>query len=562
MAKILVTDDEESYRYAYSRFLAAAGHAATAAADLPEALALMEGEAFDLILTDICLPGGSGVEIVKATRSRTAACPVIMITGYPEVETTREAFQLGAYDFICKPVSEKDLLNAVRKGLAHKELLDEKAAWQANLEAIFRSDPDGLISVDPDLRVVAVNEAAGEICGLRRDVVGKPFAALAGKCNGRCLEMVRTTVLTGEAVYAERLVCQGGAAVPRVVAVATAPLRRTDSTKAGAILIVTDQTRIAQLEQDLNEVRQLDRLVGESDGMKRVFSLVETLAGVATTVLITGETGTGKGVVAEALHFGGPRGEKPLVKVDCAAFPDELLESELFGHAKGAFTGATTSRTGRFELADQGTIFLDEIGDITPRTQLRLLRVLQEKQFERLGDSRPIAVDVRIVAATNRKLRELVRAGRFRQDLYYRLNVVEIAMPPLRARRGDIPLLVDHFIKRLRRKLDREAVAVSDEVMAIFMQHDWPGNVRELKHALEHGLLLAENGLITPAALPRHLRPESPTPAACGSRDTIVRALEKSGWNKAKAARLLSMSRQTIYRKMREFGILREGEDI
>jgi len=239
--------------------------------------------------------------------------------------------------------------------------------------------------------------------------------------------------------------------------------------------------------------------------MQKIFSLIEALASAQTTVLIEGESGTGKELAAEALHSGGERSGKPLVKLNCSALPESLLESELFGHVKGAFTGAVQDRIGRFQKAQGGTIFLDEVGDLSPRIQGQLLRVLQEREFERVGDSTPIQVDVRVIAATNKNLREKVRRGEFREDLYYRLKVVQIHMPPLREKREDIPLLVDHFRRKFNTVFHKGIEALSQDVMKAFLQYAWPGNVRELEHTMEHAFIHCQNTTITLDHLPPDL---------------------------------------------------------
>jgi transcriptional regulator with GAF, ATPase, and Fis domain len=326
-------------------------------------------------------------------------------------------------------------------------------------------------------------------------------------------------------------------------------------------MVVRDDTHLADLEQDLKERKRCHDLVGTSKAMQDVYSLVERLADVETAVLVTGESGTGKELVAEALHYLGPRGAGPLVKVNCSALPENLLESELFGHVRGAFTGAASDRIGRFQRADGGTILLDEIGDISPRVQTALLRVLQEKEFDRVGDSRPVRVDVRVIASTNKDLRDQVGRGAFREDLYYRLKVVEVSLPPLRARREDIPLLSGHFVKKLNRKLNREIRGLSADVETLFMEYGWPGNVRELEHALEHAAVLCREDTICR----RHLPPEFGTLPSSRSADllsaegdaarTILQALRKTDWNKAKAARLLGIDRKTLYRQITKHGI-------
>jgi transcriptional regulator with PAS, ATPase and Fis domain len=324
------------------------------------------------------------------------------------------------------------------------------------------------------------------------------------------------------------------------------------------MLVIKDETRLDVLERDLQERKQVHNIIGQSKGMQRVYSLIDDLADVYSTVLITGETGTGKELVADALHYRGSRREAPLVKVNCSALQENLLESELFGHVKGAFTGAIDSKRGRFQKAEGGTIFLDEIGDISKIVQHKLLRVLQNREFERVGDSVPIKADVRVVTATNKDLRKKVSSGDFREDLYYRLKVIEVALPPLRERREDIPILVEHFINRFNKKMNREIDAVSDDVMNIFMDYHWPGNVRELEHTIEHAFIVCHSRTITLEYLPSefedHLSISRPLLEEHDGDESkaILHALEKCGWNKSKAARLLGMSRPTIYRKIKE----------
>jgi transcriptional regulator with PAS, ATPase and Fis domain len=295
--------------------------------------------------------------------------------------------------------------------------------------------------------------------------------------------------------------------------------------------------------------------------MQKVYSLIRALAGVQTTVLITGESGTGKELVAEALHLAGERSHKPLVKVNCSSLPESLLESELFGHVKGAFTGAIRDNVGRFQRADGGTIFLDEVGDISPMIQLKLLRVLEARQFERVGSSTPVKVDVRLIAATNKNLLEKVSLGELREDLYYRLKVVEIRLPPLRDRREDIPLLIDHFRNGFNVKFKKTIEAVSSDVFKAFLKYPWPGNVRELEHTMEHAFVLCCQNIITFDHLPPDFmgapgiehRPPDATQAV--DSHAILEVLNKTAWNKAKAARLLGIDRVTLYRKIKKYNL-------
>jgi transcriptional regulator with PAS, ATPase and Fis domain len=330
---------------------------------------------------------------------------------------------------------------------------------------------------------------------------------------------------------------------------------------SGAVVVIRDETRIADLERDLRERRQFHNIIGKSRQMQEVYTLIENLADVQTTVLISGESGTGKELVAEAIHYKGVRKDMPLVKVSCSALSESLLESELFGHVRGAFTGAVKDKTGRFQRADGGTIFLDEIGDISPRTQLQMLRVLQEMEFERVGDSSPVRVDVRVIAATNRDLAERVRSGEFREDLYYRLKVIELALPPLRERTDDIPILLEHFIGKFNQRLGRNIAGVSAEVSRLCMEYPWPGNIREFEHALEHGFILCRQSTITLEHLPKNIREfrgDDSVSSAEGEEDErarIISSLEKAGGNKARAARLLNIDRKTLYRKLEKYSI-------
>jgi transcriptional regulator with PAS, ATPase and Fis domain len=302
--------------------------------------------------------------------------------------------------------------------------------------------------------------------------------------------------------------------------------------------------------------------------MQEIYGLLEDLADLETTVLVTGESGTGKELVAKALHYSGRRAFKPFVMVNCSALAENLLESELFGHVKGAFTGAIRDKQGRFQAANGGTVLLDEIGDISPGIQLKLLRVLQEKEFERVGESNTLKVDVRVIASTNRDLKEKVRRGEFREDLYYRLKVVEITLPPLCQRLEDIPLLVDHFCNSFNKIFKKNIEGISIEVLNTFMNYPWPGNIRELEHAIEHGFVLCHGEIITLDHIPKEIRDYFRTEKhmlkekAADEPQGILNALSKTDWNKAKAARLLGINRRTIYRKIYKFGLAKSSENM
>jgi len=306
-------------------------------------------------------------------------------------------------------------------------------------------------------------------------------------------------------------------------------------------------------------------IIGNSAAMKELFRMARKVATSEATVLILGESGTGKELIAKAIHCASPRCDGPFIPVNCGAMPDTLLESELFGHEKGAFTGAIARKLGRFELADKGTIFLDEIGDMPPALQVKLLRVLQDRRFERVGGTKTIEVDVRIIAATNQNLERLMEEGKFREDLYYRLNVITIFVPPLRERPEDIPLLAEHFLRKYRTETNKRITGFSQETMDILMSYNWPGNVRELENAVEHAVVLAKSQIIQPDDLPFNLKSHEPeVPARITTLEEaqkefkkrlIMRVLQQTGGNRTKAARILNIQRTYLSRLIKELEI-------
>ena len=560
--RILIIDDEKCLRFSFERFLSAEGYQVSTAADFDEALSLLQSIEFDLVFSDIVLGGRTGLEVLRTLREYDQSTPVVMVTGFPHVDTASEAVRLGAYDYISKPVVKKDLLQVARSALKYKQALDREAKTKSNLAAIFDSVKDGLVSVDETGLVTDFNGAARHICGLGDDDRGEEIDNLAMLCSGKCRELLHRTLYERRPMLLERMECEHLERPNQVVSLSVAPLQNTEGDFFGAVMVVRDETRLNDLERSLNKRQSFHRMIGKSQKMQEVFGLIENLAQVPSTVLILGESGTGKELVAEALHLSGARKKKPLVKVNCAALSDTLLESELFGHVKGAFTGAVKDHVGRFQKANGGTIFLDEIGDISPRMQLRLLRVLQEKEVERIGDSTPIKVDVRIVSATNQDLEEKVRLGEFRQDLYYRLKVITLALPPLRERKEDIPPMVDHFIRHYNAELGRNLQGVSPDGMQAMLDYDWPGNIRQLEHAVEHILIHCKQPVADVDDIPAEIVQSRPLVAMPGGesedqeQQSVLDALEKTAWNKAKAARLLGIDRKTLYRKIEKFQIV------
>lgn len=317
------------------------------------------------------------------------------------------------------------------------------------------------------------------------------------------------------------------------------------------------------LAQALEKRHSFGNIIGKNRKMQEIFELISDISSTDSTVLIQGESGTGKELIARAIHFNSPRKDKPFVIANCSAYSQNLLESELFGHEKGAFTGAIRRKIGRFELAHEGTIFLDEIGEISPPTQILLLRVLQDHRFERVGGEETLDVDVRVIAATNKNLIEEMKKGTFREDLYYRLNVIPIFVPPLRERKDDIPLLAQHFLKKFTQEKGKRITDFSPEVMEIFLDHSWPGNVRELENVIEHAVVIAKKEEITPKDLPQNLfqkTGESREPMTLQEfeKALILKTLREVDWNKHKAAKKLKITRSTLYGKIRRYGLSKD----
>jgi DNA-binding NtrC family response regulator len=441
---ILVVDDEEPQRRVLAGFLRKAGYGVEAVGSADEALAVVAARTVDLVLTDLRMPGKTGMELLDGVRGVNPEIPVVVMTAYGTVASAVDAMKRGAADYLAKPVDLEELDVLVARTLERRALVSENRALREQLESRYR------------------------LAGLET-------------ANARMQEAINVA---------------GRAAASRA------------------------------------------------------------------TILIRGESGTGKELLARAIHYASPRRRAPLVSVNVAALPETLLESELFGHERGAFTGADREHRGRFELADGGTLFLDEIGDLPRGTQVKLLRVLQGQSFERLGGTRTIEVDVRLVAATHRDLPAMARAGEFREDLYFRLDVVAITLPPLRERREDIPLLVDEFLRRFAD--EGRARSVSREAMDLLLKHDYPGNVRELENLVHRAVVLARGDVITTADLPLHLaglRPEARGEEASFAervegfeKALIYEALDRAGGVQTRAAAALGMTERHLRYKLKKYG--------
>jgi len=440
---------------------------------------------------------------------------------------------------------------------------------------ILNTMNDGLMLIAPDGTILTVNRAFEHLTGYTaNEVVGRPCTILNCDVCDRFIEEENGAWCTlfdrGQDVRKRCIVMKkDGTYLP---AVKNASLLKDDQgVSIGAVETLTDISELDRLDQEIDHlILQLDSedgfhgIIGKSTIMQKVFQVIEKAAQSDSPVIIYGESGTGKELVARAIHQLGRRREGPFVQLNCAALNEALLESELFGHTKGAFTGAYRHRLGRFEAAHGGDIFLDEIGDIPLSIQVKLLRVLELKQFERVGDHRPISVDVRIITATNKNLEQLIAQKRFREDLFFRINVIPIHLPPLRERLEDIPLLVNTFISRLRSRTRKKITGLSPSAIEQFMTYHWPGNVRELRSALEYAFVIAERGLIGPEQLPPQItryedvtkgEPLSPNRGDPAEKMALVEALRQSNGNQSQAARILGVNRVTVWNRMKKYGI-------
>ncbi|HUT56462.1 MAG TPA: sigma-54 dependent transcriptional regulator [Phycisphaerae bacterium] len=454
-ARILLVDGDPIVLDSLAAFLREEGYDVTAAASVSEATDWLAAGVYDLVITDLSMPGQDGFELLRHVRARHPSVAVIIITAYGTIASAIEAMKQGAYDYLTKPVLEDDVRMAVRRSLHHQRLTEENR----------------------------------------------------------------------------------------------------------------------RLRRELDEHGRFPTIVSQDYRMAKVFDLMSAVAGAATTVLVCGESGTGKSLVARAIHAHSPRRDGPFVEVSCGALPEALLESELFGHVRGAFTGALNDKSGKFMAADGGTIFLDEIAAASPQLQVKLLRVLQERTFEPVGSNQTLQADVRVLLATNRDLWAEVQAGRFREDLFYRVNVVSIELPPLRDRAGDIPLLAKHFLEKYLPGAGRTTLGFAPESMELMQRYSWPGNVRELENCVQRAVVVSRQSCIGIDDLPDAIRStgkwlagQAPRPAggrphtlaeamAEPEKQIILDALKAAGGSRKAAARQLGINRTTLYKKMKRFGI-------
>lgn len=435
-----------------------------------------------------------------------------------------------------------------------------------NSDEILNGIADGLIVVGLDRRILFMNRAAKEI--LKK--AGEETVLFNKKCGEQgvldsgtalcCLVM--KTIETGEHIYNYEMSI-GKKGKKLTLDINTALVKNPEGKTIGGRIMLRDVSLIRELESELKGRYSFEKVIGKNYKMHEVYELLHEVAPTRSTVLIEGESGTGKELIANAIHHNSPRVDGPFIKVNCAALAEGVLESELFGHVKGAFTGAIKDKKGRFELAHDGTLFLDEIGEISLQTQVKLLRALQEGEIEKVGGVSPVKVDARLIAATNKDLKLAVQNGEFREDLYYRLKVVPIHLPPLRERRDDIPLLVKHFIDKFNKEMDRSITNLSPRAMELLLEYNYPGNIRELEHIMEHAFVRCHGKTIHPEHLPHDLQSSdiidmaihSGAPLKALEKETITRALNESDWHLQDCAKKLHISRTTLWRKMRDLDI-------
>ncbi len=435
---------------------------------------------------------------------------------------------------------------------------------------ILDSISDGVFTVDSEWRITSFNNAAEDITGVsREEAMGRQCCDVfrTNICESQCV--LRKTLETGQPIANKTvyIIDANGDRIP--ISISTALLKDKDGVIIGGVETFRDLSQVEELHKELMKKYSFNDIISKNHRMQQLFEILPEIANSESTTLIEGESGTGKELFARAIHNLSPRKNKPFIAVNCGALPDTLLESELFGYKAGAFTDAKRDKPGRFALAEGGTLFLDEIGDISPALQVRLLRVLQEKKYEPLGATQTVKADVRIVAATNKNLIKLVEAESFRQDLYYRINVIRLYLPPLRERKDDIPLLIDNFIAHFNQLKNKEIMEIDHSALYVMVNHDYPGNIRELENIIEHAFVLCQGSLIDMRHLPEYLRPDEfeaglqgiPTTIKQMEQRMIVSALKRNNWNRLAAARELGIHKSTLFRKIASLDIQLPPED-
>jgi len=441
--------------------------------------------------------------------------------------------------------------------------VDEKEILCRRLLTIVENISDGVFSVDLDFKITYMNKAARIITGYKiQEAIGKPCKEIfrTTACDSNC--PLQITLATGNPVI-NKPVCIKNKKDRRIpISISTALLKDVDGKIIGGVETFRDLDLARKLQRDFESRFKFEEIVSRNKEMQELFAILPIIAESDSAVLIEGESGTGKELIAKALHSLSRRNSEPFIGVNCGALPDSLLESELFGYMAGAFTDARKDKKGRFALAEKGTLFLDEIGNISQAMQVKLLRVLQEKEYEPLGSTNTIKADVRIITATNASLDKMVSEGKFRADFFYRINVVKVVLPPLRDRREDIPLLIDHFVEQFNRLHRKDIPGVAHAALEILMTYDYPGNIRELENIIEHAFVLCSQGVIKPEHLPKHLQKKESIPAVeiattMNEMESLflIAALKRNNWSRKETAKQIGVNPSTLYRKIKKLGL-------
>jgi len=555
-AHILIVEDEFAVAMELEDHLTALGYTvADHVMTGGEAIELAAEADLDLILMDVRLDGPmDGIEAARQIRE-SQSVPVVFVTAYSDDETLQRATETTPFGYVVKPFEEREVYAAVEVALHTHALQQRVQRANEDLRQLLNGLRQGTALIEADGRLTFLSNPAARLLDTSPDdATGSSWTAVL-PVDDDTIETIQNRMDAAgadEDPVPATLDHDDGTSYQ--VEIEVRPDPRDDDRH---ILVFYDVTEVHELRRLLDDQDRFHDLVGKSAPMQDAFEQIRSVADVKTTVLIQGETGTGKELAARAIHEESPRSDGPFVTVNCAALNPDLAGSQLFGHRKGAFTGATEDQAGYFEAADGGTLFLDEIGDVPLDTQRQLLRVLEEEAVTRLGETEPRPVDVRIVAATHRNLDEEVEADRFRQDLLYRIRIARVTLPPLRERRSDLPLLVRTFMRGIRARTGAEVEQVSDEALRHLLDYDWPGNVRELRNALEAALIRASGEVLRVDDLPPEILEagSSQSRSSDDEAERIRAALEQTNGNRTEAAELLGISRATLYRRLDEYGI-------
>ena len=569
MEKILVIDDEEDVRQLMRILLAGEGYDVELAEDGEKGMALMDSFNPRVVILDLNMPTMGGIDFLKQLRPNDdMGRSIIILTGYGSDEDVRQCYKLGINSFLRKPVNIHEILGLIRRNLELIHFSEQLKREKIEKEKVYRlvkktfdSMSEGVITLDSDFLVQIISDKACRMLNVTSDkILKKPAVSIVGNLvagpSGILVDFINHQTETSE--FHTQFQLSNGAIVPVVLTVK--PLNGGRALEGWLLLFRDKREEEEKAMQKQVGGFTFGRLISTDNRMIDVFQLIDKIAPSDVSVLIGGESGTGKELVAREIHDRSRRAQKPFIAVNCAAIPAGLIESELFGHERGAFTDAVNKKVGRFELADGGTLFLDEIGDIPLEMQAKLLRVLEGQTFERVGGTITIRVNVRIIAATNHNLKDLIRKNLFREDLYYRLDVISLELPPLRDRIQDIPLLVSYFIKQLNASQNRHIKGVSSKVSLSLLSYSWPGNVRELLHVLESVFAVSQGDFVQYEHLPQKLKPKKVPSKSLDNlrkneKQVLIQTLKQVSYDKRKASSLLGISLATLYRKIGKYKI-------